>query len=194
MPTHNTNVLLQFLVICISLVSALQVDVIASNSTRSLVTRRIQTVNSTSTASFIETLASTAAVDNTEVNDVTQGRIIGEVDDAINTTTLDHTGLAGGAISIKKGGGAAGVRGSGSSGGSNSGGTSNVGSGQDYYSNSGGSIIDSANLGYPGWFPLGGGLFLPLAGDSARAIGASTAVPREVALACTAVLALYGIL
>ncbi|KAI0533822.1 hypothetical protein GGR58DRAFT_485253 [Xylaria digitata] len=213
MPARNPNALLQFLVLGISLVSALQVDVIASNSTRSVTTPLIQTVSSTPTASFIEFLSSTTAVDNTEVNDATQGQIINEVNDTINTTPPDSIGLPAGAISIKKGGGAAGTRGSGSSGGGSSSGgssssgdgTSNVGSrqgsssGSSSFSGSGissssGSTISSSGPEYPVWFPLGGGLFVPPPGDSASGIGASMVMLRAIEMACATVLTLYGIL
>ncbi|GAW11671.1 hypothetical protein ANO14919_010190 [Xylariales sp. No.14919] len=200
MLSRNINVSLRLLVLGISLASTLQYHVLASNVTTVVTPRPTRPIERLSIAHPAELLATTtpqaaAAV----VDEIIQDQIIGILDRPTNKTTYSLTGLTRAGNSIKKGGGAAGSRGSGSPGGSGSG-SSNVGNGGNGgngngMSSSGGSGIlgSSTSLGYPVWFPLGGGLFEPPP-SSANAIIGSTVALRPVALACGTVLTVYSIL
>ncbi|TGJ83267.1 hypothetical protein E0Z10_g5479 [Xylaria hypoxylon] len=168
MPTSNTNVPLQLLVFGISLASALQVHVTASNNNVDVNAHPIQTINSLPTARPTELLVSTTPAAATKADEITQDQIIDQIIDTvkdtvhstINETVLNSTGFPVGAISIKKGGGAAGSRGSGSSGGSSGGGSSIGGSGygssypgfgSNWGTSSGGNGGSGYGSSYPGY-------------------------------------------
>ncbi|KAJ8131275.1 hypothetical protein O1611_g2349 [Lasiodiplodia mahajangana] len=181
MQTRHTNALVYLLLLAAAPSRALPAALPASNDTVDASTNPIQ-MNSSQITVSPAILDNTTSTNDTDIDKMTQVQIL----DTINNNTVDELApsssiLRPGDISIKKGGGGAGTRGSGSSsgGGSGSTGSSNTGSGT---AGSGGST-EEWPLFYYLWFPS------TLFTSSATTVDTFTVMTRAVALAVATTLA-----
>ncbi|KAI1420658.1 hypothetical protein F5Y12DRAFT_105140 [Xylaria sp. FL1777] len=198
MQIRSVNIPLQLIVLAIPLTSALSINLPISNGALNRTTSQAH-ANSSSTLNITTLPVSVTPSPDANVDEIVEDVVPGIVNGT--STAVSPSDLQAGDISIKKGGGGAGSRGSNTFGSGSSGGTrgSQRGSADKGGSSSGSSSKtgSSSNRGAarkdipPLWIPLGGG---PVGAPSlASAIGGPIIVARTTALACAIVLVVNSI-